>query len=116
MFDTREPFDPIVEMMVSDEDDGPPVRWESEKGFTLSWASKGWGFGTMSFTRREEGGLYCGDEFMGLENATLMLDRFCKNTPKAEWPALLRQYGGVEQVMTDVLDWESRPKDPDASP
>ena len=67
----------------------------------------------MSFGKIDEGGLYCGDEYMGLANATLLLGQFCRKTPEAEWPALLRQYGGATQVMADVIDWESRPKDND---
>jgi len=118
MFDKTIPFEPMVEMMVTGEDEGEPVRWETETSFTLSWAARGWGFGTVGFSKRDEGGLYCGDEYMGLETATLILDRFCKGTPEAEWPLLLRQYGSTEKVMADVLDWESRPRDdePTAAP
>jgi hypothetical protein len=113
MFDKMIPFDPVVEMMVTGEktEGEKPVRWESPSGFTLSWAARGWGFGTVSFGKLEDDGLYCGDEYMGLEKAALTLDRFCKATPVAEWPVLLRQYGGVEQIMADVVDWESKPKE-----
>lgn len=111
MFDKTIPFDPMVEMMVTEEEGSQPVRWETETSFTLSWAARGWGFGTVGFSKLDEGGLYCGDEYMGLETATLLLARFCKTTPESEWPALLRQYGGAEQIMADVVDWESRPKD-----
>lgn len=109
----RAPFEPTVEMMeTQDEEGGPLVRWEHPKGFTLSWAAKDWGFGTLSFSKREEGGLYCGDEYMGLENATRMVNIYCKAAPEAEWPALLREYGGVERLLADVVDWESRRREP----
>ena len=45
----RAPFDPDVEMMLTEDDDGKEVRWETAKGFTLSWGAKDWGFGTISF-------------------------------------------------------------------
>lgn len=112
MFDKSIPFEPLVEMMVTDREDGTPLRWESATGFTLSWAARGWGFGTLGFSKRVEGdGLHCGDEYMGLETATRLLAQFCQQTPEAEWPELLRQYGSAEKVMADVVDWESRPKD-----
>jgi hypothetical protein len=112
----RAPFEPIVEMMVTEEENGEKSRWEHPAGFTLSWIARDWGFGTLLFEKRDEHpGLYCGDEYMGLDYAKLMLTRFCAATPEAEWPELLRAYGGVEQVMADVVDWESKPREPKQS-
>lgn len=98
--------------MVTREEDGEDVRWETPSGFTLAWEAKDWGFGTLSFGKREGlTGLYCGDEYMGLENAAMMLAKFCEATPVEQWPELLRAYGGAEQVMADVEDWESKPRE-----
>lgn len=105
----RPPFEPSVVLMVSEEN-GKPMRWDTPKGFTLSWDAKGWGFGLLSFGKREDG-IYCGDEYMGLGNARMMLARFCAATPEAEWPLLLREYGGAEQIMAAVVDWESKPRE-----
>jgi hypothetical protein len=104
----RAPFAPDVEVMV--DEDGE--RWDGPFSFTLSWSAADWGFGMFSFSKREEGGgLECGDEYMGLENVTRTLAIFCEKTPMAEWPEILREYGSVERLMADVLDWESKPRE-----
>lgn len=102
--------------MVTQEEGEAPVRWENPHGFTLSWVARGWSFGTVSFGEREEGGLYCGDEYMGLKNAQLMLARFCEKTPEAEWPELLRRYGSATALLTEVVDWESKPRESASEP
>lgn len=95
----------------SEDEQGNPIRWESPTGFELQWRAKGWGFGCLGFGRRDDGGegLYCGDEYMGMENAAKMLKQFAEKTPPDEWPQLLKEYGSAEKLLEDVKDWESRP-------
>jgi|SRR5690606_13486154 len=111
----RAPFAPVAEVLTTEgegEEGAPLERYEGPDYFVLSWIARDWGFGTTTFSRREEGdGLYCGDEFMRLEGAAKVLANYCEKTPQTEWPALLREYGGVEQVMAAVVDWESKPRD-----
>lgn len=112
------PFAPVAEILTTEgegEEGDAVERYEGPDYFVLSWVARDWGFGTTAFRRREEGdGLYCGDEFMGLEGAAKVLADYCERIPREQWPALLREYGGVEQVMSAVVDWESEPRNPDA--
>lgn len=115
MVDRSIPFDPDVEMMRDHPDDPetPGSPWENETGFVLQWAAKGWGFGTLSFFRREElgGKLYCGDEYMKRDTCALILRKYAEATPREQWTPLLKAFGSVEALMADVVEWESKPRE-----
>ena len=49
---------------------------------------------------------------MGLENAALMLRKFCAQTPEADWPEFLRKRG-AEPILAAIVDWESKPREPE---
>ena len=84
------------------------LEYVSQDGneFTLSWAINKFGFGQFYFARREDGGIYCGDEYMKEETVEAVLTKYCNSRSASTWPKLLKDHGGPRQLMAAVTRWE----------
>lgn len=89
----------------ADEGEAPRIC-NLPNGFSLDWGAKGCGFGMLDMCKCE-GGLYLGDEYMGLNKSAEILEFFCKGKDRSEWPLLLQEYESVEAALANVVDVET---------
>lgn len=75
-------------------DDGDPAQ--TPDTLILEWATKGAGFGMLSFHCEEDGGLTCSSECMGAAFAKRVLDFYLQGKDRREWPEVMRGYDTIE--------------------